>query len=249
MRETELKLLDPALNAPGSRSITLDINDRFKGATGDKALQNELASMLARFRTQAQQLIVSLLPQYQHALRVATTSYRPLQVETRSQSWRSDDRRLHVDAFSGRPNHGERILRVFANINPENVPRVWRVGAPFEEIAHRFLPQIEPYRPIQARWLQITRKTKKLRTEYDHLMLHLHDCMKLDSDYQEYGAQVTTSFKAGSVWICFSDQTPHAAMSGQYMLEQTLHLPIVSQYDPSSSPLAILQRLTQKRLI
>jgi hypothetical protein len=40
----------------------------------------------------------------------------------------------------------------------------------------------------------------------------------------------------------------HAAMSGQYMLEQTIHLPVSALYDASSSPLAILQRLTGRTL-
>ena len=34
-------------------------------------------------------------------------------------SWRKDDSRLHVDAFPSRPNRGERILRVFCNVNPD----------------------------------------------------------------------------------------------------------------------------------
>jgi hypothetical protein len=38
-------------------------------------------------------------------------------------------------------------------------------------------------------------------------------------------------------------------MSGQYMLEQTLHLPADKQYDPSSSPLAILSQLTGRQLV
>lgn len=38
-------------------------------------------------------------------------------------------------------------------------------------------------------------------------------------------------------------------MSGQYMLEQTLHLPVATQYNPESSPLAILSRLTGRSLV
>ena len=56
-------------------------------------------------------------------------------------------------------------------------------------------------------------------------------------------------FPAGSVWVCFSDQTSHAVMSGQYMLEQTLHLPSAHAYDQAASPLAILQRLTGRPLV
>jgi hypothetical protein len=91
--------------------------------------------------------------------------------------------------------------------------------------------------------------TKSLRSEYDHLMLQLHDAMKSDLDYQQNGPQQTVPFPAGSVWVCFSDQTSHAVMSGQYMLEQTLHLPAARQYNPDSSPLAILSRLTGRTLV
>jgi len=116
-------------------------------------------------------------------------------------------------------------------------------------MAQKFLPQLEKYHPLQARWQQLLRKTKKLRTEYDHLMLQLHDSLKLNADYQQHAPQVTVPFAAGSVWICFSDLTLHAAMSGQYMMEQTLNLQPAHQYDPQKSPLAILQRLTGRKLV
>ena len=71
-----------------------------------------------------------------------------MQVSTRKQSVRADDRRLHVDAFPSRPNYGERILRVFTNVNPDGEPRVWRVGEPFEDVAPRFLPRAETLRGL-----------------------------------------------------------------------------------------------------
>jgi hypothetical protein len=249
LKDEEGRFLHPDINAEGSRSITLEASGRFKGAAGDVATQAAVAAMLGRFRTRAQQLVESMLPHYRPSLHMATTSYRPKQVETRQQTWRADDRRLHVDAFAGRPNHGERILRVFANINQNGVPRVWRVGEPFEQMAQKFLPRIARYRPLQARWHHLLRKTKKLRTEYDHIMLQFHDQMKLDPEYQQNAPQITMPFPAGSVWVCFSDHTLHAAMSGQYMMEQTLNLPPEAQYDPAKSPLAVLQRLTGRALI
>lgn len=245
----EQALLSPTVLSPDVRNISLDANGRLKGVAGDEARQRAVAEMVGRFRTQAQQLIHGLLPHYVPALRLAPTSYRPAQVETRVQSWRADDRRLHVDSFPSRPNYGERILRVFTNVNPQGAPRVWRVGEPFETVARRFLPRAKPYSRWQARMLRTLRVTKSLRSEYDHLMLQLHDSMKSDLDYQENSEQQTVPFPAGSVWVCFSDQTPHAVMSGQYMLEQTLHLPAARQYNPDSSPLAILSRLTGRTLV
>ena len=245
----ENALLKPSIRDPKVRNISLDLHGHLKGAAADVATQLSLAIMIGRFRDQAQSLIHSLLPDYQPYLRLAPTSYRPTKVETRAQSWRADDRRLHVDAFPSRPNYGERILRVFCNINPTGVPRVWRVGEPFETVAKKFLPRAKPYVPWQAKAMKALHITKSLRSEYDHLMLQLHDGMKSDMAYQESAEQVTMPFAAGSVWICFSDQASHAVMSGQYMLEQTLHLPADKQYDPQSSPLAILSRLTGRKLV
>ena len=263
----EQRFLTPAIRDPKARNISLDAAGRLKGAVGDEATQAALAAMIGRFRGQAQTLIDRLLPRYApqevprpagsargalgdaDALRLAPTSYRPAQVEGRQQSWRADDRRLHVDAFPSRPNYGERILRVFTNVNPDGVPRVWRVGEPFETVAKQFLARARPYSRWQAHVLKTLHVTKSLRSEYDHLMLQLHDGMKADLDYQRTARQVTMPFPAGSVWVCFSDQTSHAVMSGQYMLEQTLHLPVARQYDPDASPLAILTRLMGRKLI
>jgi hypothetical protein len=249
LKPDELLLLRPDIRDPKARNISLDANGKLKGAAGDAAQQGALAAMIARFRGQAQSLVQSLLPRYADAMRLAPTSFRPMQVETRIQSWRADDRRMHVDAFPSRPNYGERILRVFTNINPDGMPRVWRVGEPFEDMAKRFLPRARPYSRWQASVLHKLHVTKSMRSEYDHLMLQIHDGMKSDADYQKNAPQVTMPFPSGSVWVCFSDQTSHAAMSGQYMMEQTLHLLVARQYNPDASPLAILSRLTGRKLV
>lgn len=249
LSEGEQRFLTPEVRDPKIRNISLDANGRLKGALGEPAQQAELAAMVARFRERALSLILSLAPRYRDALRIAPTSYRPSKVETRTQSWRADDRRLHVDAFPSRPNYGERILRVFTNVNPEGAARVWRVGEPFDVVARHFLPRLKPYSRWRARALNALHVTKSLRSEYDHLMLQLHDSMKSDLDYQQDAHQVTMPFPPGSTWVCFSDQTSHAVMSGQYMLEQTLHLPAARQYDPDASPLAILTRLTGRSLV
>jgi hypothetical protein len=245
----EMRLLTPAVHDPKVRNISLSDQRVLKGALGDTATQAALTAMIGRFQDQARQLVDGMLPQYRDHLRMAPTSYRPTKVETRVQSWRADDRRLHVDAFPSRPNRGERILRVFSNVNPDGVPRVWRIGEPFDVVARHFLPRAKPYARWQAKCLQALRVTKTLRSEYDHLMLQLHDGMKSDLDYQQDAHQLTMAFPPGSSWMCFSDQASHAVMSGQYMLEQTLHLSPQHQYDRTASPLAILERLTGHALI
>ncbi|WOP16474.1 Kdo hydroxylase family protein [Ottowia sp. SB7-C50] len=249
LQPAETALLREDMLKPGTRNVSLGADGVLKGAAGSAAEQEALGAMVGRFRRQALQLIDGLLPEYRGQLRVAPTSFRPKQVETRAQSVRADDQRMHVDAFPSRPSYGERLLRVFTNLNPHGVPRVWRVGEDFETIARRFLPQAKPYRLWQARMLNAVHATKSLRSEYDHLMLQLHDLMKFDEDYQKNGTQLTMPFAPGSVWVCFSDQATHAVMSGQYMMEQTLYLPPGREVNPQSSPLAILTRLVGRPLV
>jgi hypothetical protein len=239
----ETALLKPELLAPGVRNISWDSQRGLKGAAGDERAQSQVTALVSRFAGQARALVDALFPAYSANLRTAPASLRPTSVSSRKQSVRADDRRLHVDAFPSRPNRGERILRVFSNINPQGEARVWRVGEPFEDVARQFVPRAKPYSAWQARALAMLGVTKSLRSEYDHLMLQIHDRMKADDGYQRDCPQLRFGFPPGSTWVCFSDQAVHAAMSGQHMMEQTFHLPAAKQYNPDASPLAILGRL------
>ncbi|WJF89572.1 Kdo hydroxylase family protein [Paraburkholderia bonniea] len=245
----EPALLDPALADPARKNISLEPNGgALHGVLGNAVTQSAVRALIARYQASARTLVDGLFPEYDGVLRVAPTSLRLHQVETRHTSWRKDDSRLHVDAFPSRPNYGERILRVFTNVNPHGVPRVWRVGEPFEDMARRFLPRIRPQMPGSAWLLKLLHVTKSRRSAYDHLMLKLHDAMKADLAYQQTSPQQTMPFPPGSVWVCFSDQTSHAVMSGQFMLEQTFFLPVRSMAQPECAPLGILERLQGRAL-
>jgi 3-deoxy-D-manno-oct-2-ulosonic acid (Kdo) hydroxylase len=246
----EAALLDPALADPKRKNISLDpMSGALRGVVGDAATQSAVRALIGRYQENARTLVDGLFPEYHGKLRAAPTSLRLMQVETRHTSWRKDDSRLHVDAFPSRPNRGERIMRVFANVNPNGLPRVWRVGEPFEQMAERFLPQIKPQMLGSAWLLELLHITKSRRSAYDHLMLHLHDGMKADLGYQTSSPQETMLFPPGSVWICFSDQTSHAAMSGQFMMEQTFFLPVRAMVEPECAPLGILERLKGRALV
>ena len=248
--DKERRFLDPHWADPKSKNISFDgERDVLAGAVGTDEERGGLRALLKRYRKQSVGLIKALFPHYQQSLRVARTSFRPVRVEGRASSWRKDDARLHVDAFPSRPNRGERILRVFHNANPNGEPRVWRIGEPFEDTAKHFLPEITAPIPGSALLMELLHITKSRRSRYDHIMLQLHDRMKADNEYQQRAPQITVPFAAGGTWICFSDQAAHAAMSGQFLLEQTLHLPVEALYEPAHSPLKILERLTHGALL
>jgi len=242
--------LDPRLADPRRKNISLEADGRtLRGMLGNAATQATTRALIARFQADAAMLIDTLFASYRGRLRAAPASLRVHAVEHRAASWRHDDSRLHIDAFPSRPLAGVRILRVFLNIHPHGEPRVWRVGESFESVAAHFLPRLAPYRPLAAGLLQALHVTKSRRTAYDHLMLGLHDAMKADPGYQRDCAQQTLAFAPGSAWVCFSDQTSHAVMSGQHMLEQTFFLPPEAMRHPEHSPLAVLERLSGRRLV
>jgi hypothetical protein len=244
----EERFLDTKWSDGRAKNISLE-GAAIKGATGAAPDLAALARMIGRFATDASGLVAALFPRYAPYLKRARTSYRPHPATGRRVSWRKDDTRLHIDAFPSRPNQGERILRIFCNVNPHRTDRVWRIGEPFPAMAQRLLPRVRPMRPGEAALLSALMVTKTRRSEYDHLMLGLHDAGKADLDYQRNSPQQEVRLAPGTTWLCFSDQVMHAAMSGQFMLEQTIHLPLAAMYAPERTPLAILERLAGRTLV
>jgi hypothetical protein len=210
---------------------------------------DRLRALMTRFSDAARSLVSGLLPGYREPLVRARASFRPAEIAGRQTSWRKDDTRLHVDSFPASPVQGRRILRVFTNVNPAGRPRVWRVGGEFEALARRFAPELSLPWPGAGHLLQWLKITKSRRTAYDALMLQLHDRMKADADFQENSEQESIAFPAGSTWLCFTDQVSHAAMSGQYQLEQTFLLPVAAMREERRSPLRLLEQVTGRRLV
>lgn len=250
LSEAETRFLDPAWSDGKSKNISYRGPEvPLQGAMGSESDIEALKALVARFSNQAEGLVETLFPSYRGHLRKGFTSYRPAHVETRVTSWRKDDTRLHVDSFPSNPTGGLRLLRVFTNINPNGLPRTWRVGEPFKDYAARFIPSTKAMWPGQAWAMDALGLTKSKRSPYDHLMGQLHDLGKHDLDYQKNAPQLTLDIPPGATWVVFSDQVLHAVMSGQFMLEQTFYLKPEHLKDPAKGPLRILEQLTNRSLL
>lgn len=201
-----------------------------------------LHDFMQRFANSAKYLVEHLFPTYQATLDPGRTSYRPVEAKGRESSAKKDDTRLHVDAFVSSPTQGKRILRVFSNINPDSKPRHWRAGQAFSMVAERFVPKIK--KPIlgSRTLLNLFGLTKTYRSDYDHYMLNIHDKMKLDDDYQKLAVTENLYLPANSTWIVLTDVVSHAAISGQFMLEQTFYFPQQAMYDSSRAPEQIIHQ-------
>lgn len=245
----ETFLLSPAVMGSERKNISFDAATGRIGNTSLSGGEAErLQTMLRRFADMAETLLRDLLPGYASALQRARTSFRPAEIAGREYSPRHDDRLLHVDAFPSRPMRGQRILRLFSNVSVDGAPRAWRVGEPFPEFARQFLPRTGSAMPGSAWLLQRLGITKGRRSEYDRIMLRLHDTGKLDAAYQSGAPRADLSFAAGTTWLCFTDQVLHAALTGHCALEQTFHLPVTAMAHPERSPLRVLEQLAGRAL-
>lgn len=249
LQPDEVQFLDPRCSDGRAKNVSYDPRIGVLRGTGLVGEDRErLQAMMARFSQEAQRLFAELLPRYVSSVRLGRTSYRPVEIKERVSSYRKDDSRLHVDAFPSRPNGGERILRLFTNVNPHGQGRVWRVGEPFEVCAARFLPRLPRPLPGKSQILRVVGLTRGHRSAYDHYMLALHDTMKGDTQYQRQCPQYEIAFPAATSWMVFTDQVSHAAMAGQYVFEQTFHVPVQSLRDAATAPLRVLERLLNRTL-
>ena len=128
------------------------------------------------------------------------------------------------------------------------------ISEPFGQFVDRFAPaQI----PLPAPDNVLKRAGRKLaqasalgklipklkRAPYDEFMLRLHDRMKEDAEFQRSCPKEHFSFQPGSSWMVYTETVPHAVLSGQFALEQTLLIDPRTCVLPQSAPLAILDKI------
>jgi len=200
---------------------------------------DRLRSILEHFSRSATGFLNKLLPRYMESGHLDYASFRAIEEEGRDLTFKKRNDLLHIDAFPTRPTRGDLILRTFVNIHPTR-DRVWLTSDPFEPLAREHA--------VNAGWTRMASwgSLKQLvtrRTSYDRFMLHFHDYLKRNEDYQRNCRKYRWEFPPGSAWMVFTDIVPHAVLSGQYALEQTMIVSRQSLLAPERAPFEILNRL------
>jgi hypothetical protein len=196
-----------------------------------------------------------LLAPYAQRWRVDFASFRPQQEEGRNIRLRARNDLLHVDSFPTRPSNGDRILRLFTNINPRE-PRVWITSETFEALAARFagsagLPAPKCPNPLRRALLGLARAVgldSLARSPYDDWMLRFHHFLKEHEEFQRTSPRSRWEFPPQSTWLAFTDMVSHAVLSGQFALEQTFIISRDSLVVPEKAPIRILERLAGGKL-
>ncbi len=205
----------------------------------------KLKSILKAYSDWAAQFLNERIPEYAGRWVRDFASYRPIEEKGRKARLTARNDLAHVDAFPTRPTHGDRILRVFVNINPTK-GRVWVTSETFEGLAERFAREVgipgtgAHMFGKMARALGIRQWS---RSPYDAFMLRFHDFLKENSEFQRDCVKRQWDFPPGSCWICYTDMVSHAVLSGQFALEQTFLISRHAMTLPEKSPIRILERI------
>jgi hypothetical protein len=231
--------------------------DILRGVTGEAATIERIQTIFRDYSAQVIEFLRQFLSPYAGKWTVDFASFRPIEEERRTLPLHKRNDLLHVDAFPSRPTRGGRILRVFTNLNPTKA-RVWNTTESFEELAKQYaeaagLREIAEDDSFLSRTVQTW--AEKLgfsgagRTPYDMFMLRFHDFMKENREFQKNCPKVRMEFPPMATWIVFTDGVAHAAMSGQYAIEQTLLIPPQSLVTPEAAPYRILEGIAGCALV
>ena len=216
----------------------------------DPQQRERMRGIMERYSQKVTRLLAGIAPGYADGWSKDYASFRPIEEDGRDLPLLRRNDLLHVDAFPTRPTQGGRILRFFTNISPTQ-PRIWRTGPAFAELARQYaLPAgLQRYCQGAARLRDGSNALlhrlgmAPRRTRYDRFMLHFHDYLKTNADFQGSCAPRAWSFAPNTSWAVFTDAVPHAVHSGCYALEQTFIVPVERLQDPASAPIRILERL------
>lgn len=235
--------------------------DRITGIDADAAKMDRLRGIMREYSKAVVRFTAELLPQYAAAWKLDYASFRPVEEENRDLPVNKRNDLIHTDAFPSRPTNGDLILRVFTNIHPSKT-RNWITTEPFRPIAEKYADDAGLHTiaasststagrlSYRSAWI-LRRLGLPIvpRSAYDRFMLHFHDYLKHNHDFQESCPKYRFNFPPGSTWLTFTDVVPHSVHSGQHALEQTFIIARGSMADPANSPAAILEALCGKPLL
>jgi 3-deoxy-D-manno-oct-2-ulosonic acid (Kdo) hydroxylase len=231
--------------------------DILRGVAGGAALVDRMRSIMRDYSARVSEFVGKFLCPYKDKWNLDFASFRPLEEAGRDLPVHKRNDLLHVDAFPSRPTRGGRILRVFTNLNPAQ-PRVWNTTENFDVLARQFaeaagLRKIAKSDSFWSRTAQEWGAKLGLgvsgRTAYDRFMLHFHDYLKENDAFQQNCLKTRLEFPPSATWIVFTDGVAHAAISGQYALEQTFLIPPKALVAPDAAPYRILEEIAGRPLV
>ena len=113
---------------------------RLRGVASRGGLRDAVLDTLTAHGARVRAFLRECLPALTEGWTVGTTSFRPIQERGRGLSAHASNELIHFDAGAYGATDGDRILRFFVNVNPEE-DRVWCTKGTFPEIFERYGPE------------------------------------------------------------------------------------------------------------
>ncbi|MBZ5720851.1 MAG: Kdo hydroxylase family protein [Acidobacteriia bacterium] len=228
--------------------------DLLRGFGGGREDEKRVRGIMRSYSSQVTEFVSTFLAPYANKLQRDYASFRPLEEEGRDLPLHKRNDLLHVDAFPSRPTCGGRILRVFTNLNPSK-GRLWLTGQRFPALAERYA------KPAGLETIVASGTRRGVmhalhavglpvadRSAYDEFMLHFHDYLKENTEFQQSRDKERIEFPPLATWLVFTDGVPHAALSGQYAMEQTFIVPAGALVSREDAPIAVLERICGRKM-
>src|SRR5581483_11628555 len=113
---------------------------------------DRLQHLMAEFSQRATAWLAEVLPQYAAGWQPDRASLRSQEEATRQLRITARNDLLHFDAFPSRPTRGQRILRLYVNINASD-ERVWMTSDTFAKVLARYGSQVGLPAHASATWV------------------------------------------------------------------------------------------------
>lgn len=212
-----------------------------------------LREIMQYYSAEVTRFTQDFLAPYAGKLDLDFASFRPLEEKGRNLPFKKRNDLLHVDSFPTRPTKGARILRVFTNINPTE-SRIWNIAEPFDLLARRYARKADLEKFVSKKSSGFARTLKNFglpvadHSAYDKFMLHFHDYLKANEDFQANCDKERLEFPPGSTWLVYTDGVPHAALSGQFALEHTYIVAVDALVATQKAPISVLETMCGRKL-
>ena len=192
---------------------------------------------------------------------VGTSSFRPLQERGRNLDPHASNELVHIDAGAYGATHGDRILRFFINVNPQE-DRVWASKGSFSELLRshgeraglgyrRAGPGYLAEGPLDHLWSGLVKGLSSVgmptarvldSSPFDREMRRFHNYMKDTPEFQQdMSNHQEFRFPPFSAWMVFTDTVSHACLSGQFAFIHTCIVRLESCRLPEIAPINVLR--------
>ena len=198
---------------------------------------------------------------------VGTCSFRPIQEQGRDLDAHASNELVHVDAGAYGATNGDRILRFFINVNPDE-DRVWVTKGNFPELLQShgeragldFVSAGSNYLrkgPLDHAWTGFVKTLSTMgmptarvldSSPYDRQMRKFHNYMKDTPEFQQSRqGHAEFRFPPFSAWMVFTDMVSHACLSGQFAFVHTSLVRLENCRLPELAPINLLRQAAHAR--